>query len=168
MRDRIWNNLSSIKFQSKYLDKISRKSHNFGNIYSFFLAFTTASSVATWAIWEKSPLIWATIVGISQILQIGKPYIPFIKNEREFIEMSLLFESLYLSYEKLWFDNEKLEKNEQIIEEQFYELRRKELDVNTQFKHIVCPEFKKLINEVNIETDNFLKTNFTVGDNHAR
>ena len=161
MQDRIWNNIANVKFQSKYLDKVSRRSHNWGNGYSFFLAVTSGSSVTAWAIWEIFPLVWASIVGVSQILFIAKPFIPLIKNDREFIEMSLLYESLYLSYEKLWFDNEKDENNdERKIEKRFYNLRQKELEINTQFKHVVCPIFKGLMTEADNETNIFLESNF--------
>lgn len=160
MRDRIWNHLANIKFKAIYTGKVSRCSYNIGNFYSFFLAFASASSVAAWAIWEKLPVVWATIVGISQILIIAKPYIPFVKGDREFADQSLLFDELYLSYEKLWFEYAKHNVDEEQIEKKFYILREKELDINTRFKHVVCPKFKGLIHDADEETNNYLKTNF--------
>jgi hypothetical protein len=76
------------------------------------------------------------------------------------LEQSLLFELLYLSYEKLWFDNikENVDKNQ--IEEEFYILRQKEHDINTRFKHVICPNFKHLIKSSDKETDQYLETNY--------
>ena len=54
-----------------------------------------------------------------------------MKNDREFIEQSLLFDSLYLSYEKLWFDTRKVEADENQIEEWFYNLRQKEHEISS-------------------------------------
>jgi len=160
MRDRIWTNLSNVKFKATYTGHVSRRSYHVGNAYSFMLAFASASSVAAWAIWDIYPLIWTAIVGFSQVLHVAKPYIPFIKNDREFIEQSLLFESLYLSYEKLWFDHAKGGMNEELIENKFYSLRQKEHDIAKKFKHIICPVHKGLISKADNETDKFLRTNY--------
>lgn len=160
MEDRIWTNLANIKFKCIYTAKVSTRSYHLGNFYSIFLALATASSVATWAIWSKFPYIWAAIVAISQVLHVVKPHIPYIKNDKEFIEQSLLFESLYLEYEKLWYENIKLSANADEIEKKFYELRQKEHEINIRFKHVVCPNFKGLIKQSDIETNNFLITNY--------
>lgn len=158
MRDRIWSELANIKFKAIYTEKVWRRSYHTGNIYSFFLAFASASSVATWAIWEKFPVFWAIIVGISQVLILAKPYIPFTKGEREFSDQSLLFDDLYLSYEKLWYEYKKPNVDEDQIEKKYYILREKELDINTRFKNIVCPKFKSLIHEADNETNTYLQT----------
>ena len=59
----------------------------------------------------------------------------------------------------MWFDNikENVDKNQ--IEEEFYILRQKEHDINTRFKHVVCPNIKRLIKSSDEETDKYLKTN---------
>lgn len=160
MRDRIWINLANIKFKAIYTGKVSRFSYNTGNFYSFFLAFASASSVAAWAIWNKFPIAWAIIVTISQLLIIAKPYLPFVKSDREFADQSLLFDELYLAYEKLWFEYAKHNMSENQIEKKFYSLREKELDINNRFKHIVCPKFKKIINAADEETNTYLQTHF--------
>ena len=160
MEDRIWTNLANIKFKCIYTSKVSTRSYHLGNFYSIFLAITSATSVATWAIWQIYPFVWASIVAISQVLHVVKPHIPFIKNDKEFIEQSLLFEALYLDYEKLWFDNFKVSRDNDEIEKQFYDLRRQEHDINTRFKHVVCPNFKNLIKSSDIETNNFLNSNY--------
>jgi len=152
--------LANIKFKCIYTAKVSKRSYHLGNFYSIFLALASASSVATWAIWAKYPYIWAIIVAISQGLHVAKPHIPYIKNDKEFIEQSLLFEALYLEYEKLWYENLKENAKPDEIEIIFYKLRQKEHEINTRFKHVVCPNFKKLIQISDVETNTFLKTNF--------
>lgn len=105
-------------------------------------------------------MIWASIVAISQLFHIAKPFIPFIKNDRDFIEMSLQYESLYLSYERLWYDHRKNTDNEEEIETRFFNLREKEHEINKKFKHIVCPDLKGLGKQSDEETNKFLETNF--------
>ena len=160
MEDRIWNGLANIKFRSVYTAKVSRRSHNIGNGYSFFLSFASASSVAAWAVWEAAPYFWACIVAVSQVLHIAKPYLPYSKGSRDFIEMSLLYEAIVLEYEKLWYDNRKEARDEELLEKRYNNLRQKEHNVDKRFKHVVCPEFKGLINKADVETNNFLNNNF--------
>jgi hypothetical protein len=138
--------------------KVSRRFYKLGNFYSFFLAFASASSVAAWALWKSYPTVWAGIVAVSQVLHIAKPYIPFIKNDKEFMEMSLLYETLYILYEKLWYGNEN--SNIDSIESKFYELRDQELDISQRYKHIICPEFNGLIKDSSKETAKELSLHF--------
>jgi len=160
MQDRMWNYLANVKFKALYTVYASRRAYNFGNYYSLFLAVASASSVSAWAFWDRYPLVWAFIIGVAQVLHIAKPYIPFVKGDRELMEISLQYELLYLSYEKLWFDSAKESSNGDSIEKRFYACRDKEHDINTRFKHIMCPEINSLINRADTETDQYLQTNF--------
>jgi hypothetical protein len=160
MENRVWKGMANVKFRSIYTAKVSRRINYIGNGYSIFFSLASASSVATWAIWKEYPYLWATIVAISQVLHIAKPYLPFSKGARDFIEMSLLYEEIYLEYEKLWYDNIKENRNEAAIEKRLNELKQKEHGVDKRYKHIVCPEFKSLINKADNETNNFLTNSF--------
>jgi len=119
-----------------------------GNSYSFVLAFGTAGSVAAWAIWDKFPIIWAIMVGSSQVLHVAKPYIPFLKNEKEYMELSFKYESLFLCYEKLWFSLEKAKESEDSIEEKFYTFRDTEVNFLENSKHIYIPNLSSLTKKV--------------------
>jgi len=141
MRERLWHNLQNAKFKATYLCELSKRATIWGNLYSFVLAFGTAGSVAAWAVWESFPVIWAVIVGISQFLHVAKPYIPFLKTDKEFMELSFKYESLYLCYEKLWFVLENEKEDEDSIEEQFYVLRDTEFEFLNNMKHIYIPDF---------------------------
>ena len=160
MRNRLWDNLQNAKFKSAYLSKVSKRAYVWGNAYSFFLAFASASSVAAWTVWSDVPGIWATIVAISQLLHIAKPYFPFLKNDRDFYEMSFQYESLYLDYERLWFKYENGKITEDETENIFYKSRESEMEIINKFKHIHCPDFKNLANEVSNEVNAELARTF--------
>lgn len=144
MRNRLWDNLQNAKFKSNYLSKVSKRSNSWGNYHSFFLAFASASSITAWTIWNDIPNVWAAIVAASQLLHIAKPYLPYLKLDRDFFEMGYQYDKLYLSYEKLWFQFEKEKMTEDETEEQFYKLRDTELQFLNKHKHIYCPDFKGL------------------------
>ena len=160
MRDRVWKSLANMKFKATYLNKVSNRAYHLGNAYSIFFALASASSVAAWAMWDRYPIIWALIVAVSQLLHIIKPYIFFIKSDKEFIEMSLLFEGIYLTYEKLWYELQKEQHDTETAEKVFYSCRLKELEIAKRYKHIVCPDISSLVTSADDETNNYLKTNF--------
>ena len=136
MRNRLWDNLQNAKFKSEYLSKVSKRAHNWGNGYSFFLSFASASSVAAWTVWSDIPGVWAAIVSISQLLHIAKPYFPFLKNDRELFEIGFQYESLYILYEKLWFKYENGALTPEQVEVEFYKYRDLEMTHASKFKHI--------------------------------
>ena len=124
MRTRLWNNLSNIKFKALYTYEWSRKATFFGNVYSLFLALTSSGCVAAWAFWQDNPNVWASIVTFAQVLHIAKPYIPLIRNDKSFLEMSFGFEALYLQYEKLFYELDAGRITEEDVEEAFYASKR--------------------------------------------
>lgn len=163
MRRRIWGNLTNIKFKAIYTNECSGLASRVGSVYSFILAFTSASSVATWVIWEKYPVIWASIVGVSQVLHVLKPYIRFIKHEKDFLEMSFEFEWLYLSYEKLWYDYENQRKNQDEIAQQLNECRQKELSIEEKHKQVRLPHWKWLTKKSQVKVNTVLNVHFNLG-----
>jgi hypothetical protein len=104
--------------------------------------------------------MWASVVGVSQFLHIAKPYVPFIKHEKEYRDMSLLYESLYLAYERLWYDFSKGVVDSEKLEETFFNLRKQEHNLSTRFKHVICPEYKSLILKADEQTNKFIENNF--------
>jgi hypothetical protein len=161
MRTQLWNNLANVKFKALYTCECSRLAGKYARVASFILAVIAASSVATWAIWKEHTTTWAVIIGTSQLLQIALPYIPFIKNEKEFIEMSFEFEHLYLEYEKLWVAHEQKQIKDKTLSQRFYELRQKEIAIEKGHKEARCPDVKRWKNMVNKEMEDFLSLNFS-------
>lgn len=159
MRDRLWYNLTDKKFKAIYMSLCSGRARRIALWYSVFLATTSASCVTTWAIWQKLPWLWTVIVTASQVLHITKGHLPFIKNEKEYLEMSFAYEALYLDYEKLWFALEDSRVSAEEAEAEFYRLRDRELDIGKMYRSVATPELPKLIEEARAKVDTALKIN---------
>lgn len=159
MRNRIWFYMANIKFKAIFTYECYRLAERLGRYYSLFLSIASATSVAAWAMWKQYPTVWAIIVALAQLLHIAKPYFPLIKHDKDFLEMSFSFESLYLNSEKLWsaFEGDSISNG--IAENQFYILREKEVEIEKSHKHAICPRFKFLINYAVDETDRALARN---------
>ena len=160
MRDIVWKNLVNIKFKEVYTYECSKLAGTCERTYSFLLALTSASSVAGWAIWNKYPIFWASIIGVSQVLSIAKPYIGFVKNDKAYLEMSFEFERLYLEYERLWYDIEYQKLKEDDAREHLDKLRRKEMEIEERHKNVVCPELKRYMDKASNKTLKKLEIDF--------
>jgi len=84
----------------------------------------------------------------------------FIKNDKDYIEMSFEFEGIYLSYERLWYELQKNGVTTNQIEDAFYKNREKELEISKNHKHVVCPTINSLMTKADAETNNYLQTHF--------
>lgn len=165
MRERLWKYLVNIKFKALYTCECSKKADSYGRLYSFSIALaSTGGSIATWAIWKDVPSLWAVIVAISQGLHVAKPYFPFIKNEKIYLEMSYDYESLYLELEKLWYSFESGNIVNDDAEKRFYKLREQELKIEKSHKGVHCLERDTWINKVTDSTYAALRINFSQGE----
>jgi hypothetical protein len=158
-RNRIWNNLANIKFKALYACECSRMASRWGRLASFGLALTSASSVATWALWQQHTRIWAIIIGVGQLAQVALPYVPFLKNEKEYLGMSFEFENLYLEYEQLWYDLQDKTVTETSAKERLTQLRAREIEIEKA--GVRCPKKEQWIERINTETESVLKLDFS-------
>ena len=164
MRTRLWNNLANIRFKAFYCNRCSTFSGILGRTYSFFLSFVSAGCITAWAIWQQHPILWAIIVAIAQVLHIARPYIMFLKSEKDFLAMSFEFKHLYLSYERLWYDLENEIVTAELAEKKFYELREKEIQIERIYQSTYTPKINFLISKAQRDTDSELSLNFEIGD----
>jgi hypothetical protein len=159
MRENIWYSLVDVKFAALYLDECSRFAGVAGQFYSGFLALVASSSVTAWVIWDKHPGVWAVIVGVSQVLHVLRPYVPFFKRGRDYRDISIELESLYLEYERLWYRLAKGKIDSDKAERQLYTLREKELEIDRR-SGVQPPRFRWLCAKARTELDNKLQRFF--------
>jgi hypothetical protein len=151
--------MANIRFKAFYCGHCSDLSDNCGRFVSIFLSLASAGSVAAWAIWKDTPGVWATIIGLAQLLHVAKPYLPFIGAEKELQSMSFEFDKLYLFYEQLWFDLENDKVSASKAETLFYQYREKEIEIERNSK-VRCPKISFLIAKAQNETESALARNF--------
>ncbi len=157
-RNRLWRQLANIKFKALYACECARVSGKRARLSAFTLAVISGSSVASWAIWQNHATIWATIIATGQVMQIAILYIPFLKNENEFLKASFEFETLYLKYEQLWYDLEDGTINETAAKAVLRELRAKALEIERT--NPVFPEKKRWINRIRSRAISDLELDF--------
>jgi hypothetical protein len=161
MKNTVWSNLANVKFKALYTYECSREADRYGRLTSAFLALASTSSVAAWAIWKEHPAIWGGIIGISQVMQVVKPYISIIGSDKDLLEMSFEYEQLFLEYEQLWYAVCSGSIADPAVTERIAELHKKSLDIERAHKNVHAPRRQRLIDKVYTDTEKFLELNFS-------
>lgn len=79
MIDKYWNMYVDSKIAEYYYSRYSLVSKRWDSAISAFCLIASASSISAWYIWEQCPVLWAVILGISQVLAICKSLFPFAR-----------------------------------------------------------------------------------------
>jgi len=68
------------------------------------MAVLGSSSVATWAIWNRFPMVWGAIIASSQVLSVINHYLPYQKRIEEISKMKSGLAPVYSDMEYNWFN----------------------------------------------------------------
>lgn len=129
MREQIWSALNNTKFKGYCLELIVEKFQKRDRNINIFLALTSSGSIATWAIWNKYTLVWASIIAVSQIFNVIKPYFPYFKYVKELNSKTYRIETLNIEFERLWYliQNNKIDEDDYI--EKYFDLKKQLAEV---------------------------------------
>lgn len=162
MRNKIWASFCNIKFQSYLLGILIDKYQKLDRNINIFLALTTSSSVASWAIWQKYHLLWSIIILVSQVIQVVKPYFPYFKFVKELNIVNQKVGLIAIDFEKLWykFDSKKI--SEQDASEEYFALKKMISEAFNFGEDVLLSTSKSNVNKANQRMKIFLKSNYNI------
>ena len=76
-QQKYWSLLKELKTHVIYLHNYAASSEWQDKSVNIFLAITSSSSIAAWAIWQEHQIVWAVIIASSQVATAVKPFLPF-------------------------------------------------------------------------------------------
>jgi hypothetical protein len=159
IRDQIWNCLANVKHRAVYAHRCSEYADWFSRGYSTVIALATAGTVTGWWIWQQYSTTWAIVVGLTQILHIVKPYVPFVETQKDHLDSTYKFERLFLEYQRLWNAYERNEISDTDAEDKLYELRVKEREIAERHSaHVI--KGARLLEKTFDDTQAALKSEF--------
>lgn len=161
MREKIWSNFIRTKYQALYLSHFNAHIRTFDRIANIIIAIASSGTIGAWLIWKQYPIIWASILGISQVINIIKPLLPYLKDKEALAESYIFYETLHLDYERLWIEYE-ADEDEQTATSKYLQLKDKELQVIDKLKSIKVNNYKKIERLARIEWANYLQSNYNV------
>lgn len=164
MRTRIWNELGQIKcnqFYCIYLLARQKRRLNYFNMIT--LLFSTAG-IMGWGVWKEVPFVACAIISSMQILKLLQVHIiPSDKEIEKLDSVSDFYFDYCNSMEQLWYGQERLSEVE--LEEEYYEIKKSEKDINKILKDVLKSVNRKLHEKANSETLIYLNTNFNLQKN---
>lgn len=163
-QNRYWNQLKEFKTHVLYLHNYAAHSEWWDKTINIFLAITSSSSIAAWAIWQKYQMIWAIIIAISQIITAVKPFLPFKARIKAVSDLNDRIQEISLECERGWYSVAEGELTNKDIHELCIKLRNESLLAQKKYlKNIVLPKNKELLRIAEIDADSYLKQNYHSG-----
>ena len=162
MTTKIWNNLAIVKFKSIYIGHLISKYQRYDLLINVFLAIATSGSIAAWAIWKEFPIIWASVIALSHVVNVIRPFFPYSRYTKILNDKYLLSQNLFLDYERVWYQIEKAKLTEDAIAEKYFELSKKQNEVFNLDSGILISRDQKLSDKVEKEYLTFLKNNYNI------
>lgn len=77
MADHYWDFFIATKHKACYYKSFYSLFSRINWAMTAFLNFASFSSIAAWGIWNDYSVVWAAIIGISQVLQMLFPKVPY-------------------------------------------------------------------------------------------
>lgn len=156
IRDKIWYLLVDSKTNEKYSSLVVKKYQIYDLILNIFLALTTSSSIAAWAIWNKFSALWILIIGLSQVLMIIKPYFLFPKYIKVFNEKSIRWQQMTVELEQLWFELNEGNIKDKEASKTFFEFKRHILTFDNISEELIFFHHKKQLTLAELECDLYI------------
>ncbi|MGH8057126.1 MAG: hypothetical protein ACREOH_07790 [Candidatus Entotheonellia bacterium] len=164
-QQRFWQELVQLRVHIYYLQQCHLGAERWQTRLDMSLAVTSNGSIATWAIWGKWPMLWAIIIGLSQLLNALRPYLPYQRRIKAIATLNRELDELSLHAEHKWYAvAEGQLTNEQIHNETIELKRRKSKAEDTYLGSSPLPENDKLLREAESQAKTYFLTNYAVGD----
>lgn len=165
MRNQIWAELCNIRYKGYCLNFLMGKFQKLDRNINIFLAIASSGSIAAWAVWDSSPLIWGTIIALSQVITVIKPYFPYYKYVKELNTKQLKIEVLNIEFERLWYKiQNKLITTEQSADT-YFEYKKEITQILNFNDDIIFDIDSKIQNKSNLKMKNYLKNNYGIDIN---
>jgi hypothetical protein len=161
MREKIWSNFIRTKYQALYLCQFNAYIRTIDRLANIILALTSSGSIGGWLIWKDQPLVWASILGVAQLINIVKPFLPYLKDKEQLAETYIFYETLHLDYERLWIEFE-TSTNEDQATDKYFQLKNKELIILDKLKNIKVNNYTNIERQARGEWAEYLRSNYNI------
>ncbi len=160
-QEKYWAQLKELKTHVIYLQGYAELTDRWDKSVDIFLAVTSSTSIAAWAIWQKYPLVWSAIIALSQVITAIKPFLPHKQRVKAISELTDKFQNISLKCEKGWFAVAEGKLTEEEIHELYISLKEESLLAEQNcLKNIVLPENKKILSEAERKADLYLTNTY--------
>lgn len=94
--------LKDCRFHADCMALLVKRYRRYDRNLNIFLAITSSSSIAGWAIWSEWAMVWGIIIAASQVVTALKPIFSFNKHVHTLNTRCYKQEFLFLELDRLW------------------------------------------------------------------
>ena len=146
--------------------------HHFGSAsewrdkaVNIFLAITSSSSIAAWALWREFTWVWPVLIAGAQVISAVKPFLPYNQQRKAVVSLSDAFQSICLQIENHWYSVAEGLLAEQQIHEETIKFRGLLLDAERKaMDGTILPRKPKLMDLAEADAQKYFATHYPVGD----
>jgi len=158
-QQRYWKMFVEARVHTGYLYHFGVQSEKIDKAVNIFLAVTSSSSIAAWALWKEFTWIWPLLIAAAQVVSAVKPFLPYDKRRKAVVLLSSEFQSICLQIESKWFSVAEGLLSEQQIHEETINFKNQILKAERRFLDgEILPRKPKLLelaeNEAKISIEN--------------
>ncbi len=165
MRTRLWYEMTTAKFNERYLTLLIGQQRLWLNYFNLMITLFSTAGIMGWRIWDKFPLVSCIIISAISILKlVQQNIIPSEKQIEKLDKASDFYFNLHLELEKLWFDYESERISEIELQNKFHELKQSERQINQLINEIHKKENKKLASRAEQDSIQFFNKAFNLSN----
>lgn len=98
----IWESLLDADMNKRYWGYMARRYQKREQVATIFLAATSSTTVATWAVWKSIEWVWQTLSVVAAIISVALPILNYPRQIEPMVELTTKWGVIQLSYKNLW------------------------------------------------------------------
>lgn len=160
-QQKYWNQLKELKVHVYYVQIYAVKQNRHDQMINIFLAITSSSSIAAWALWKDYQFLWAFIIAASQVITAIKPLLPYKKRLSGLNKLGDMLSMIALKAERDWYFVAEGKWSEQEIHTKWADLKEDSLTAeNKCLNGITLPKDESVLKSAEIEADKYLQSTY--------
>lgn len=156
--DNIWATFCNMKYKGFLFGLLVHKYQKLDRYVNIFLALASSGSIAAWAVWKNYPILWSSIIAISQVITTIKPYFAYNKIAKELNNRCLKMDLLNNEYARFWNKIQRGKLTEDTIEQYYFDYNKTYTEVLNFSEDLVFDTSKELEKKANLKMKTFLKS----------
>jgi hypothetical protein len=154
-----WNQLKELRVHVYYVQLYAEQQSRYDHWLNIFLAVTSSSSIAAWAIWTEYQMVWACIIASSQVIAAVKHLLPYKKRLNALNKLGDILSLIALKAEKDWFYVSEGTWDEEQIHSRWVALKEDALSAeNKSLNGVTIPKNKRLLIIAENDADVYLNS----------
>ncbi|KGK42723.1 hypothetical protein LH51_04740 [Nitrincola sp. A-D6] len=160
-QNRYWNQLKELKVHVFYLQNYAVQQQQYDQWINIFLAVTSSTSIAAWAVWKDYQFAWALIIAASQVITAVKPLLPYRKRMAALNSLGDEISKLSLSSERDWYFVAEGKWTEEEIHKRWSDLKEKSFAAERKcLSGIALPKNRSALEKAQEEADLYLESTY--------